>query len=64
MIEGAQFIETVADSKNTPGIENVSYFSNYCKINGNLFKIHITVKKMLDKNRRFVYYYAATKQEA
>ena len=64
MIEGAQFIETVADSKETPGIENVSYFTNYCKINGKLFKVTITVKKMLDKDRRFVYYYAATNHEA
>ena len=59
MIEGAQFIETVEDSKKTPGIENVSYFKNYCKINDNDYAINITVKKMVNKDRRFVYYYAA-----
>jgi len=64
MMKGARFIETVADSKKTPGIENVSYFANCCKINGQIFKISITVKKMLDKDRRFVYYYAATNHGA
>jgi len=60
MIESAQFLKTVEDTKKTPGIENVSYFENFCKINGRLFKINITVKKVSDKNRRFAYYYAAT----
>jgi len=64
MLENAEFVDTVADSKNTPGIENVSYFSSFCKINGRLFKISITVKKMLDIDRRFAYYYAATRHEA
>ncbi|MDR2576140.1 MAG: hypothetical protein LBC52_06835 [Treponema sp.] len=64
MIEGAKFLKTVDDTKKTPGIENVSYFENLCKINGKLFRINITVKKMLDKNRRFAYYYAATNFEA
>ena len=63
MIEDAQYIKTVVDNKNTPGIENVSYFVNSCKINGEHYEINITVKKMSDKNRRFVYYYAATKSE-
>jgi hypothetical protein len=64
MIEGAQFIETVEDNKKTPGIENVSYFTNCCKINGKPYKINITVKKMLDKDRKFVYYYAASSFQA
>jgi len=64
MIEGAKFHKTVDDTKKTPGIENVSYFENLCKINGKPFRINITVKKMLDKNRRFAYYYAATNFEA
>jgi len=63
MIEEAQFIKTVGDTKMTPGIENVSYFENSCKINGKPYKIKIAVKKMLGKNRRFVYYYAAIKLE-
>ena len=45
MIEGAIFINTVIDLKNTYGIENVSYFENVCSINNILFKINITVKK-------------------
>ena len=64
MIEGAKFLKTIDDTKKTPGIENVSYFENLCKINGKPFRINITVKKMLDKNRRFAYYYAATNFEA
>ena len=60
MLEGAKFIETVKDNKETPGIENVSYFSNFCMINGKPFDIKITIKKMSDNNRRYVYYYAAT----
>ena len=63
MIEGAQYLNTTDDNKKTPGIENVSYFENFCKINGRLFRINITVKKMFDKNRYFVYYYAATRHE-
>jgi len=64
MIERAKFLKTVEDTKKTPGIENVSYFENFCKINSKLFRINITVKKMLDKNRRYAYYYAATNFEA
>jgi len=64
MIEGAQFLKTVEDSKKTPGIENVSYFENFCKINGRPFKISITVKKMLNMDRRYAYYYAASSLEA
>ena len=64
MIEGARFLKTVEDSKKTPGIESVSYFENACKINGRPFKINITVKKILDTDRRFVYYYSASRLEA
>jgi len=60
MIEGAKYIQTVKDIKNTFGIENVSYFENQCKINGKLFKINITVKQQKLTNRRFAYYYSAT----
>jgi hypothetical protein len=34
MLEGAKFLNTVDDVKDTQGIENVSYFENFCKING------------------------------
>jgi len=60
MIEEANFLQTVKDTKNTHGIEEVSYFENQCKINGNIFKIKITVKKQKLLNRRFAYYYSAT----
>jgi hypothetical protein len=63
MIEGAKFLRTVEDTKNTRGIENVSYFENFCKINGKLFHINITVKKQKIVNRRFAYYYSASEFE-
>ena len=60
MIEGAKFLKTVEDTKNTHGIESVSYFESRCYLNGNLFKINITVKKQKSLNRIFAYYYSAT----
>ena len=56
MIEGARFLNTVKDYKNTPGIDDVSYFENNCVINTKIFKIKITVKRQ--RNRRFAYYYS------
>jgi hypothetical protein len=64
MIEEAKFLETVKDAKNTHGIDSVSYFENRCNINGNLFKINITVKKQISLNRIFAYYYSATEIQA
>jgi hypothetical protein len=64
MIEGAKFLKTVGDAKNTRGIESVSYFENYCKINGKLFRINITVKQQRIVDRKFVYYYSASEFEA
>jgi hypothetical protein len=60
MIEGAKFFKTVEDIKNTRGIENVSYFENFCKINGRLFRVNITIKKQKIPDRYFAYYYSAT----
>ncbi|MDR2971019.1 MAG: hypothetical protein LBU83_03725 [Bacteroidales bacterium] len=60
MLEYAKFLDTVEDTKNTPGIDSVSYFENKCKINGKLFKINITVKNQKLLNRNFAYYYSAT----
>ncbi|MDR1212011.1 MAG: hypothetical protein LBK40_07265 [Spirochaetaceae bacterium] len=57
IIEKAKFLKTVKDAKNTPGIADVSYFESLCKINGRLFRINITVKRI--ENRRFAYYYSA-----
>ena len=59
MLEGAEFIKTIKDTKNTPGIDSVSYFENKCKINGKLFRINITVKSQKKLNRKYVYYYSA-----
>ena len=63
MIERAKFLETVTDAKNTQGIESVSYFEGFCRINGKPFKINITVKKQKTVDRRFAYYYSATEFE-
>jgi len=60
MIENAKFMKTTEDTKNTNGIESVSYFDNRCYINGKLFKINITVKKQKSYDRIFAYYYSAT----
>jgi len=61
MIETATLKKTGKDTKNTPGIENVSEFENHCKIDGKLYKIHIVVKKQPD--RHFAYYYGAVNIE-
>jgi len=63
MIEGARYLKTVKDTKNTFGIENVSYFENQCKINGKLFNVNITIKQQKSLNRMFAYYYSATEKE-
>jgi len=60
MIAGARFLKTVEDTKDTAGIESVSYFENQCRINGKLYRINIVVKKQKGLERRFAYYYSAT----
>ncbi|MDR3247720.1 MAG: hypothetical protein LBT39_02945 [Treponema sp.] len=62
MIRGAKFLKTVGDSKNTPGIDDVSYFENLCGINGKPFKMNITVKRQT--KRCFAYYYSAISVES
>jgi hypothetical protein len=64
MIEEAKFLKTVEDTKGTYGIESVSYFESWCKINGKLFIINITVKQQKSPKRRFAYYYSATESGA
>jgi hypothetical protein len=59
MIETAELVQTGIDRYNTPGIEAVSEFENRCMIEGELYKVRITVKQQA--NRRFVYYYGASK---
>ena len=62
MIKTAKLVKTDIDEKDTPGIESVSEFENLCRIEGDLHKIRIIVKKQPD--RRFVYYYGAVNIEA
>jgi len=57
MIETAKLINIENDRHNTPGIDSVSEFENYCMIDGKLFKIRIAVKQQA--NRRFIYYFGA-----
>jgi hypothetical protein len=59
MIETADLLQTGKDRYNTPGIETVSEFENRCIIEGELYKIRITVKQQA--NRHFAYYYGAVK---
>jgi hypothetical protein len=57
MLENAVFIDTVPDEKNTPGIENISYFNYRCKISGKPYTVRLILKKALDDDVRFFYYY-------
>ena len=57
ILENAKFVETVPDNKNTPGIENVAYFSYKAKLNNELHFINLTVKKHLDDDERMYYYH-------
>lgn len=61
MIETAQLINAAKDRHNTPGIASVSEFENCCMIEGNPFKIRITVKQQAD--RHFIYYFGAVSIE-
>ena len=60
MLRTAVFVKTEKDNKNTRGIESVSEFENWCKIDGKLYKIRIIIKKQ--PNRYFAYYYGAVEQ--
>jgi phospholipid N-methyltransferase len=61
MIKTAKLISTEKDRYDTPGIDSVSEFENRCIIEGELFKIRITVKQQV--NRCFAYYFSAIKME-
>ena len=60
MLENATFFDTVLDEKSTPGIENVSYFDYKCKINGKAYSVRLILKKAINDNVRFFYYYKLT----
>jgi hypothetical protein len=57
MLENAILCGTVSDDKKTPGIENVSYLKYNCKVNGKPYSIIITIKKTLNDDIRFFYYF-------
>jgi len=61
MIKTATLVKTESDNKQTPDIESVSEFENWCMIEGNLYKIRIVVKKQ--PARYFVYYFGAVRQD-
>ena len=60
MLKYAVLVKTENDKKGTRGIESVSEFENWCKIDGKFYKIRIIVKKQ--SNRYFAYYYGAVEQ--
>ena len=60
MLENATLYETVPDDKNTPGIENVSYFDHKCFVNGRAYSIRLIVKKPKNDDQRFFYYFKLT----
>jgi len=60
MLRTAVLIKTEKDNKNTRGIESVSEFENWCRVEGKLYKIRIIIKKQ--PNRYFAYYYGAIEQ--
>jgi hypothetical protein len=58
IIETAVFEETVADNKNTPGIESVSYFSCPAFLNGTAYTVRLTVKKHKAGEERIYYFHS------
>jgi hypothetical protein len=42
--------------KNRPEIEGASQFESVCKVNGNLYKAVITIRKGIDDIAKFRYY--------
>jgi hypothetical protein len=57
MLEDSALQETVPDNKNSPGVENVSYFEYMCHVNGKTHTVKITVKKARNDEERIYYYY-------
>ena len=56
ILEEAIFCNSIPDNKNTPGIENVSYFNYKCRMNGRNYTVKLTVKKAFNDDVRFFYY--------
>ena len=57
MLEDSILYSTVPDDKNTPGIENVSYFGYSCAVNGKTYSVCLTVKKAFGDDVYFFYYF-------
>ena len=55
-LENGIFIGDSPDYKNRPEIEGASQFESVCKINGNLYKVIITIRKGVDDIAKFRYY--------
>ena len=50
------FIEENPDYKNRPEIESASLFTSSCKVNGQFYKVIITIRTGVDKKAKFRYY--------
>jgi hypothetical protein len=61
MLKTAILVKTGDDTRKTRNIVNVSEFENRCRIEGDMNKIRIIVKKQ--PNRHFMYYYGAVNIE-
>jgi hypothetical protein len=55
-LENSIFIKESPDYKNRPEIEGASQFESACKVNGQLYKVIITIRKGVDDIAKFRYY--------
>ena len=55
-LENGIFIRESPDYKNRPEIEGASLFESACKVNGELFRVIINVRKGVDDIAKFRYY--------
>ena len=55
-LENGIFIGESPDYKNRPEIEGASQFESVCKVNGNLYKVVITIRKGVDDIAKLRYY--------
>jgi len=55
-LENGIFIGENPDYKNRPEIEGASQFESVCKVNGNLYKVVITIRKGVDDIAKLRYY--------
>jgi len=55
-LENGIFIGESPDYKNRPEIEGASQFESVCKVNGNLYKVIITIRKGVDDIAKLRYY--------